>query len=373
MKRILLILVLFCTTIAFSQKRTFESEVSKISKKIEQITQQEKDSLKMKVKDIEKRFEKGEITKTTSDILKKEVAQYHARKIEDRVGEQQKKLQQLIQDKTDGKIASVAFEENNEDRDEGVFSIGSKTFRLSVDKERSKSRSEARQKRRESRWNRKGKKYRSTTSQFVFALGINNVLINDSFSSIEDSEYKMGESHFYEVGFTWKSSFSRAPSSLYFKYGMSFLWNNLRLTGNRIHVKNNEITEFQEFPDNLSESRLRHVQMIIPLHLEWDLSRSRFSDDGRAYNRTNKSFRLGVGAFGGFKLGTRQYVEYRNTEGVKIKEVQKDNFNMNTINYGLSAYLAYRSTGVYVKYDMNPLFKNTEIRNISFGVRFDLN
>ena len=46
---------------------------------------------------------------------------------------------------------------------------------------------------------------------------------------------------------------------------------------------------------------------------------------------------------------------------------------MNTINYGLSAYVGYKSTSLYVKYDLNPLFKNSETRNISMGIRLDLN
>ena len=46
---------------------------------------------------------------------------------------------------------------------------------------------------------------------------------------------------------------------------------------------------------------------------------------------------------------------------------------MNILNYGLSGYVAYRNTGFYVKYDMNPLFKNSETRNLSLGVRFDFN
>ena len=46
---------------------------------------------------------------------------------------------------------------------------------------------------------------------------------------------------------------------------------------------------------------------------------------------------------------------------------------MNTINYGLSGYLAYEGMGLYVKYDLNSLFKNTNTRNISIGIRFDLN
>ena len=81
---------------------------------------------------------------------------------------------------------------------------------------------------------------------------------------------------------------------------------------------------------------------------------------------------MGIGGFVGFKLGTRQYLEYKNTEGVKVEEVQYNNFNMNTINYGLSAYLGYKATSFYVKYDLNELFKNTETRNISMGIRFDL-
>ena len=41
MKRIVLILVLFCTTIAQIQGQTFEDEVKRISKKIDRITNQQ--------------------------------------------------------------------------------------------------------------------------------------------------------------------------------------------------------------------------------------------------------------------------------------------------------------------------------------------
>jgi len=122
-----------------------------------------------------------------------------------------------------------------------------------------------------------------------------------------------------------------------------------------------------------SENRLRHVQMNFPVHFQWDFSRDGEYSDGAKRDRTNQSVRLGIGAFAGFKLGTRQYIEYTNTNGTRVEELQKDNFNMNVFNYGVSAYLAYRSTGFYVKYDLNPLFKNTNVRNISMGIRFDLN
>lgn len=368
MKRILLILVLLCTTIAQSQKKTFEKEVSKISKRIEKITKQQKDSLKAKVIAIDKKLEKGEITKITSETLKKEVAAYHARKIEKLVGEQERLLQLLVQDKTNGKIASSDDSITDED-DDNTFSIGNTTFRFNI----SEGDLEERNRRRENRWKHKNKKQRSTTTQLVFAMGVNNVLNDNDVSSLDNSEYQFWRSRFYELGWTWKTRFTREPSQFYLKYGVSFLWNNLRLKNNKIHVKNANMTEIEVFNNSLSESRLRHVQMNFPIHLEWDFSKNKTYDDGRVRDRTNKSVRLGVGGFVGFKLGTRQYLEYKDVNNVKVEEVQFDNFNMNTINYGVSAYLGYRDTSLYVKYDLNPLFKNTETRNISLGIRLDMN
>ena len=368
MKRILLILVLLCTTIAQTQEKTFEKEVSKISKRIENITKQQKDSLKAKVIEIDKKLEKGEISKPTAETLKKEVAAYHARRIEKLVGEQERLLQLLVQDKTNGKIASSDEMITDEDED-NTFTIGNKIFKLNI----TEGDLEERNNRRKERWKEKNKKQRSTTTQFVFAMGVNNVLNNNDLSSLNNSEYKLWQSHFYELGWTWKTRFTKKPSQFYFKYGVSFLWNNLRLEENRIHVKNGNMTEIQTFGNKLSESRLRHVQMNFPVHLEWDFSKNKTYKDGRVRDRTSKSVRLGIGGFVGFKLGTRQYLEYHDTNNVSVEELQFNNFNMNTVNYGVSAYLGYRDTSFYVKYDLNPLFKNTETRNISMGIRLDLN
>ncbi|WP_298884078.1 hypothetical protein [uncultured Polaribacter sp.] len=372
MKRILLILVLFSTTIALSQeKKTFEKEVSKISKRIEYITKTQKDSLKLKVISIDKKLEKGEITKETADNFKKEVAAYHARRIEKLVGEQEKLLQLLVQDKTNGKIASTEEVDTTKDNDESTFTIGNKTFRFTLNGDNdNENENVIHNNSKKKNFNRRS---RRTTSQFVFAMGVNNVLEYGQIESLNDSDYKLWQSHFYEVGWTWKSRMNKNPGIFYFKYGVSFLWNNLRLDNNKYHVKNGDMTEIQTFPNPLDESRLRHVQMNFPVHFEWDLSKNKTYSDNYIKDRTNKSVRFGVGGFVGFKLGTRQYLEYKDINGVDVKEVQKDNYNMNTINYGLSTYLGYRSTSLYVKYDLNPLFKNTETRNISIGIRLDLN
>lgn len=372
MKKILLILVLFCTTIAFSQEKTFEDEVKKISNRIELITKTEKASLKEKVEKINKRLEAKEITSEEAQRLKKEAADFHAKVISDKVAVEEQKLQFIVQEKANGKIQSKEKETYFDDKNS--FTIGRRTFNIRVrDNEDFDSRRNRRWLDRKEKWERKGKRNRSTTTQFVFAMGVNNVLVDNQLSSLENSNYQFWQSHFYELGFSWKTRMDREASKLYFKYGISFLWNNLRLENNMYHVVNGNKTDLVIHPENLSENRLRHVQMNFPVHFEWDFSRDGEYSDGAKRDRTNQSVRLGIGAFAGFKLGTRQYIEYTNTNGTRVEELQKDNFNMNVFNYGVSAYLAYRSTGFYVKYDLNPLFKNTNVRNISMGIRFDLN
>lgn len=369
MKKAILLLVLFVTTIVTAQEKTFEKEVRKISKRIEMITKNHKDSLKVKVLEIDKKLEKGEITKGTAETLKKEVAAYYANQIETKVSEQERLLQILVQDKTNGKIASSENEELT-DEDVNKFTVGNKTFRFTYNNDDDDDDNyESETKIKNTKQNR-GLQNRTST-QFVFALGANNVLEDNQFSSLNNSDYQFWRSRFYEVGFTWKTRINPKPSQLYFKYGISFLWNNLRLENNQFHVKNNDVTEIQTFGVNLEESRLRHVQMNFPMHFEWDLSKNRKFSDGSIADRTNRGIRIGLGGFVGFKLGTRQFLEFRDTDGVDVEQVQFNNFNMNTVNYGLSAYVGYKDTSLYVKYDMNPLFQNTEIRNISMGVRFD--
>lgn len=366
MKKILFSLFLLSATITLSQQKTFEKEVIKISKKIDIITKQQKDSLKVKVLAIEKRFKSGQISKESVESLKQDVAAYHARRIEELVSEQEQLLQALVQDKTNGKIASSeVFIDTKED--ENTFTIGNKRFRLNISDE-NKSEAYKMQLKRNKRTF-----YDRTTTQLVFAMGTNNVLENHKLSSLNDSDYQFWRSRFYELGLTFKTRFTNNPSQFYFKYGISFLWNNLRLEDNRIHALNGNMTEIQTFPNNLTESRLRHVQMNFPVHLEWDLSDNIVYADNKVSDVTNESVRLGIGGFVGFKLGTRQYLEYKDADGIDIEETQYNNFNMNTVNYGISAYVGYKFASLYVKYDLNPLFKNTEIRNISMGVRVDLN
>ena len=322
-------------------QETFESKAAAIARKIEKITKEEKAALKEEVEAVNVQLSEGKITQEQADKRKKELAEARAVIIEEKVTLVQNELNDLVQQKVDGKI-----KEQDSSR---IYVI---------------------------RWNPKNKDKdvthgeKRTTSQFVFALGLNNTMAD---GKLQDSNYSFIGSHFYEWGFTYNSRLMKNDNLLHAKYGLSLMYNNIRPTDNRSFVVNGDQTNLEVNPVNLDESRFRNVYIVLPLHLEFDFTRP-FENDGQKYFRTHKSFRFGIGGYAGINVKSKQILKFED-EDLKYKTTIKGDYNVNNFIYGLSSYIGYRDISLYLKYDLNPIFQDNliEENNISLGIRFDLN
>ncbi|MNL32579.1 hypothetical protein D3C87_1544400 [compost metagenome] len=210
-----------------------------------------------------------------------------------------------------------------------------------------------------------------TTTQFVFAFGANN-LVTDS--QVAHSDFKYLQSHFYEWGITGNTRIFKEDNLLHFKYGMSLMYNNLRATDDRYFEKNGAQTDLVTSPVHLDESRFRNVYVMVPLHLEFDFTKKEIRD-GVNYFKSHKSARFGIGGYAGFRVKSKQILCFDDAVGNDVKQKTKGNFNVNDFNYGLSTYVGYKSTSLYLKYDLQPLFEKNSVdqNNISLGLRFDFN
>ena len=345
------ILILSFATKALAQEKTFEQRAKEISTQIETITTEEKKALKLEIDAIDKQVVEGKMTKEAADQLKLKIAQERANNIESKVAVEEEKLNQLIQDKVDGKVKYAA--------DSTSLRIG-KRFVIKIENDTV---------------DRKPREYkeRRTTSQLVFALGLNNLITENQ--DLENSDFRVWGSHFYEWGITYNTRILKNHNLLHAKYGFSVMYNNLRPTENRFFQKNGDQTSLEVFPEHLKESRLRNVYLVFPAHLEFDFTPKKVSKDGeKTYFRTHNSLRIGVGGYAGVRVKSKQILKYE-IDGDRVKDKQKGDFNVSDFSYGLSAYIGYRETSLYVKYDLNPLFKNNTIdqNNVSVGVRFDFN
>jgi hypothetical protein len=362
----IVVLTLSLLTQVFAQE-TFEQQAKVIAQNISKITAEEKEALKKEVEEINKLLESSTISNVVADERKIKVAEQRAKNIEIRVAQEQSKLDMLVKNQverefnpktTSGKTDSI---EINGKKYEITYTITDSTDVLKDMKRIFKSIS-------------KSKSERRTTSQFVFAFGLNNVITEGSFSSLDDSDFRVLGSHFYEWGVTWNTRIFKNDNLLHAKYGFSFMYNNLRPTQNRYFVKDGNQTFLETANINLNESRLRNVQLVLPLHLEFDLTPKKVNEDGTYRFRTHEHVRFGIGGYTGLNFKTKQILRYREDD-ILVRTKERGDFNASNFVYGLSAYLGCGPISLYAKYDLNPLFKNNPIEqnNVSFGLRFDFN
>jgi hypothetical protein len=333
-------------------KQTFEEQAKNIATNIENITKEEKAELKKEVEAVNVELENGKITKEEAEVKKQKLAETRARNIENRVGIEQENLKNLVQQKVDGKLS----EENKPNSFPFIFSISS-----GKNKEKYQRKQDSIAKAPEKR----------TTSQFVLAFGANNLATD---GAIANSDFSYWQSQFFEWGSTYNTRIFKNDNLLHLKYGFSVMYNTIRPTDNRYFVPGgNGQTNLEVFPYELEDSRFKNVYLVAPLHVEFDFSGNKSKNDNTGFS-THKGVRFGIGGYGGFRIKSKQKIYYDSGDD-KVRIKTKGDFNANDFIYGVSSYLGYKSTSLYLKYDLNPLFENNVIdqNNISLGVRFDFN
>jgi len=182
-------------------QESFEVKAKGLADKIENITKEEKTALKTEIEAVNNELEAGSINKEQADAKKYDLAEIHSKKIEERIGQVQEELKDLVQQKVDGKLMATKNEDKNSfefriklrDNDSIIYNgkkykVASKTIDsiyIDIDGIRKAVKS------------RRRVAERRTTSQFVFAAGINNLVTN---GAVSNSDYRYLGFSFLRVG-----------------------------------------------------------------------------------------------------------------------------------------------------------------------------
>jgi hypothetical protein len=337
---VVLILSSFAIEPAGAQEQNNKEKIEQLQNQKEQIIAEEKESLKKEVEAINRRAEAKEIDWEEAEKLKSETARKHALNIQNRVAIIDNQIALLNR----GSEESEGDEDQDANRDE--------------------------QDEQDDNWYNKSH-YSRTSTHLVVAVGFNNALTENQ--SINDSDFKAAGSRFFEIGIAWRTRVFERSNWLRLKYGFSFQFNGLKPTENRYFVDNDGITELVEYPLELDKSKFRMDNLVFPVHFEFGPSK-KIESERSVWFSTKKQFKIGLGGYAGVNIGERQKLKYEE-DGEDVKQKLKGDYNTNDFIYGLSGYIGFGGTSVYVKYDLNPIFDdpNTELRNISAGLRFDLN
>tara|TARA_R110002012_G_scaffold321809_1_gene551553 strand:- start:57144 stop:58223 length:1080 start_codon:yes stop_codon:yes gene_type:complete len=338
----------------FSQDLNNSQQITQLQEQKAIVQNEEKKQLKEAVEAINIRLDSKEISQEEASQLKTAVAEKHALNIENRLAIIDNRIALLERNETvtqdtgatlDGFVLQIGKSEDSDEYDIGSVYIGPQ----------SKKKPRVFDKR--------------TTSDLVFAIGFNNAIIEGQ--SLNDSPYKIGGSGFVELGWAWKTRVFENSNAVRFKYGLSIQWNKLDIKDNLYFAEENDVVTLEEYPLNLSKSKFRTTNLVIPMHFEFGPSKKIERDDYFRYS-TYRKFKFGIGGYGGIVLQSLQKLKY-DENGSKQKDKFKD-YNTNNFVYGLSSYISWGNVGIYAKYDLSTIFKDQAIdqNNISLGLRFDM-
>lgn len=321
------------------KKRINQLETHK--NKIEKL---EKDKLREEVEEINERLENNEITATEAADLKKKAAEKRALNIQNqmniideniallkrnvKVVEKKGQDEQEI-DKYYTSLEFLKYEEGDE-VDDDYDSIPKRTY-----------------------------------SNLFVAFGLNNALIENQ--SLDDSPYKIGGSRFFEIGYEFETVLSK-NGFFRIKYGLAFQFNGLKADDNQYFVEDGDQTVLEEFQYPVDKAKLRMDNLVFPVHFVFGPSTITY-DKKRAHYNTDH-FKVGLGGYAGVNLNTIQKLKYEEN-GKDRKDKLSQSYNTNNFIYGLSAFIGYDNIGLYVKYDVNTIFKDNPVdqNNISVGLR----
>ena len=357
MKKTILIAFFFsliatCPQILAQENESTAEKEASLKQKKEQIILEEKEALKEEVIAINTRFNNGDLTNDEANKLKEEAAEIHALNIENKTAILENSIalseREALHNKT---MDTIIIPEEEISRVEiQVFDDEAPLIDINYGQQ---------------------KKYdKRTHSNLLVAFGFNNAIIEGQ--SIDYSPYKMGKSKFFEMGWTWSTRLLNNSNAIRFRYGYAFQFNGLNPTDNMYFVQDGKLTYLEEFPGELTKSKLRMDNLVLPIHFEFGPSKT--IDKGSYFRySTRKKFKFAIGSYFGFNLRTRQKLKYYE-DGYKQKSKITKSYNTSNLIYGLSSYIGVDDFSLYVKYDLNRIFNepNPKENNISLGLRFDI-
>ncbi|TGE24313.1 PorT family protein [Hymenobacter aquaticus] len=201
---------------------------------------------------------------------------------------------------------------------------------------------------------------RAVHSNFSLDLGL-NALTNRSGRAEEEFDLKPTGSRYVSLNWHYDIRVGGRRSPLFLVLGPELAFNNYMFDKNRrLLAPDSRTTIVQDPLLSLEKSKLATTVINLPL-----MAKLNFQD-----KTGHDAFRIGVGGFGGYRLASHTKIKYED-EGNTRKDKDRGSFNLEDFQYGVQGLIGVRGIDLFVKYNMNELFKNNrgpQAQSISFGI-----
>jgi hypothetical protein len=215
---------------------------------------------------------------------------------------------------------------------------------------------------------RSSKPSRGTFHSFNFDVGTNNFLNDGRFPDADGELYAVRPMGSWYIALNSMQK-TRINMNSYLDWGVGVSWYNFKFQDNNILVaRGPQEVEFTTDDRNVNfiKSKLTASYLNATVVPMIDFGKGKRWN----YGRTG-TFRMGVGGYVGYRVGSHSKLVY-NDNG-KEKEKQNDSFYLNNLRYGARAQVGFRGTDFFFNYDLNELFaenRGPKLNAFSFGITF---
>ena len=349
----------------------FKDKIAQTKRSIDSIVTAEKAQLKERLRTIEYRLDRKEITEIESRDLKREASKEAAEAIRIKTREQSEKLSALLHQRIAEKHLSDSIIYKKE-MQKVIDSVDienrpTKTERTEVYVDRNYVHIDhngiyiGQVPYREEDYYESD--YKRTQGGGYFALAFHNLNSSEHFSN---NHFRLWGSKSVEIGYIRNTRLLKNNNLLHLNYGLSWMMDKLKMKEDEHFVKNGNITEIVPYPKETIKSKFKTMYLILPISLEFDFTEP-IQYKGKTYYPAQMGFHAGVGAYVGALLATKQKVKYTEN-GSTHKDMNRKYYNVNEWTYGVSAHIGYGNFAFYARYSLVPLFTNNPINEYPFSV-----
>ena len=349
----------------------FKDKIAQTKRSIDSIVTAEKAQLKERLRTIEYRLDRKEITEIESRDLKREASKEAAEAIRIKTREQSEKLSALLHQRIAEKHLSDSITYKKEMQkvidSVDIESRPTKTERTEVYVDRNYVHIDhngiyiGQVPYREEDYYESD--YKRTQGGGYFALAFHNLNSSEHFSN---NHFRLWGSKSVEIGYIRNTRLLKNNNLLHLNYGLSWMMDKLKMKEDEHFVKNGNITEIVPYPKETIKSKFKTMYLILPISLEFDFTEP-IQYKGKTYYPAQMGFHAGVGAYVGALLATKQKVKYTEN-GSTHKDMNRKYYNVNEWTYGVSAHIGYGNFAFYARYSLVPLFTNNPINEYPFSV-----
>lgn len=200
-----------------------------------------------------------------------------------------------------------------------------------------------------------------------------DVVIAVGFGNMAGDPFKFWKGGYGELGYTFRTRLLKNSNAVRLVYGVSYQSNSYVFNHNQYLVNNNGYTNLETFPEHLKRNSYFNVNKVVaPFFFEFGSSEKKEYKDYFRYDTSN-SVRYGVGGFIGAAVSSTQVLRYKE-DGHTVFLKRRADFNTNTLVYGLNAYVGIGNISLFGRYELNEVFKDSDVKTnaLSVGLRLDM-